>query len=67
MGKQLSSETIYAGLYVLPRGTLRSELLTALRQARKVRRPRAKEVSRLCTPLEIYAQLRHHSPVALGT
>jgi transposase, IS30 family len=28
MGKQLSAETIYAGLYVLPRGTLRSELLT---------------------------------------
>jgi IS30 family transposase len=34
MGKQLSTETIYAGLYVLPRGTLRSALLAALRQAR---------------------------------
>jgi hypothetical protein len=34
MGKQLSTETIYAALYVLPRGTLRSALLTALRQAR---------------------------------
>jgi IS30 family transposase len=31
MGKQLSTETIYAGLHVLPRGTLRSELLAALR------------------------------------
>ena len=30
MQKQLSTETIYAGLYVLPRGTLRSELLAAL-------------------------------------
>ena len=34
MGKQLSAEIIYAGLYVLPRGTLRSELLAALRQVR---------------------------------
>ena len=34
MRKQLSAETIYVGLYVLPRGTLRSALLAALRQAR---------------------------------
>ena len=46
MGKQLSTETIYAALYVLPRGTLRSELLAALRQARKARRPRAREIDR---------------------
>jgi len=46
MGKQLSAETIYAALYVLPRGTLRSELLTALRQARKARRPRARGADR---------------------
>ena len=39
MGKHLSTETIDAGLYVLPRGTLRSELLATLRQARKTRRP----------------------------
>ena len=45
-GKQLSTETIYVGLYVLPRGTLRSELLAALRQARKARRPRARGVDR---------------------
>jgi IS30 family transposase len=30
MGKQLSAETIYGGLYVLPRGALRSPLLAAL-------------------------------------
>ena len=42
MSKQLSAETIYAALYVLPRGTLRSELLAALRQSRKTRRPRAR-------------------------
>jgi IS30 family transposase len=46
MGKQLSTETIYAGLYVLPRGALRSELLAALRQARKARRPRARGTDR---------------------
>ncbi len=46
MGKQLSAETIYVGLYVLPRGTLRSELLAALRQARKARRPRARGIDR---------------------
>jgi IS30 family transposase len=46
MRNQLSAETIYAGLYVLPRGTLRSELLTALRQARKARRPRARGIDR---------------------
>ncbi len=39
MGKQLSTETIYVALYLLPRRTLRSTLLAALRQARKARRP----------------------------
>lgn len=42
MPKHCSTETIYAALYVLPRGTLRSELLATLRQARKARRPRAR-------------------------
>jgi IS30 family transposase len=42
MHKRLSTETIYVGLYILPRGALRSELLAALRQARKARRPRAR-------------------------
>ncbi len=46
MKKHLSAETIYAALYVLPRGTLRSELLAALRQARKARRPRARGTDR---------------------
>ena len=46
MGRHLSTETIYAALYVLPRGTLRSELLSALRQARKARRPRARGTDR---------------------
>jgi IS30 family transposase len=34
MGKQLSAETIYAGLSALPRGTLRSELLAARPRSR---------------------------------
>ena len=46
MGRHLSTETIYAALYVLPRGTLRSELLAALRQARKARRPRGRGTDR---------------------
>jgi IS30 family transposase len=46
MGKRLSTETIYAGLYILPRGALRSELVAALRQARKVRRPRTRGTDR---------------------
>jgi hypothetical protein len=46
MGKQLLAETIYAALYVLPRGTLHSARLTTLRQARKARRPRSRGVDR---------------------
>jgi IS30 family transposase len=46
MSKHLSAETIYVGLYVLPRGALRSELLAALRQARKARRPRSRGTDR---------------------
>ena len=57
MGKQLSIETIYAGLYVLPRGSLRSALLTALRQARKARRPRARGTDRR-------GQIPHMTPIA---
>jgi IS30 family transposase len=57
MGKQRSTETIYAALYVLPRGTLRSELLAALRQARKARRPRARGTDRR-------GQIPHMTPIA---
>jgi IS30 family transposase len=35
-------ETIYTALYALPRGELRRELLTALRQGRQNRRPRSR-------------------------
>ena len=57
MGKHLSAETIYVALYVLPRGALRSELLAALRQARKARRPRARGTDRR-------GQILHMTPIA---
>jgi len=39
---QVSHETIYTAIYVMPRGALRSELIACLRQSRKSRRPRAR-------------------------
>ena len=57
MGRHLSTETIYAALYVLPRGALRSELLAALRQARTARRPRARGTDRR-------GQIPHMTPIA---
>lgn len=42
MSRQVSHETIYAAIYVMPRGALRKELLSYLRQARKSRRPRSR-------------------------
>ena len=56
-GNSSRQRTIYAGLYVLPRGTLRSELLTALRQAHKARRPRSRGTDRR-------GQLPHMTPIA---
>ena len=46
MSKQLSAETSYTALSVLPRGALRTELLAVLRPARKTRRPRARGADR---------------------
>lgn len=40
MTKRVSPETIYATLYVLPRGTLRQELLSHLRRRHRKRRKR---------------------------
>lgn len=57
MSTQLSVKTIYASLSMLSRGTLRSELLTALRQARTVRRPRARGTDR-------HGQIPHMTPIA---
>jgi IS30 family transposase len=38
----VSHETIYASMYALPRGELRTDLIKALRQSHKTRRPRAR-------------------------
>ncbi len=57
MRKHLSTETIDVGLYVLPRGALRSELLAVLRPARKARRPRARGTDRR-------GQILHMTPSA---
>ena len=43
---QVSHETIYTALCTIPRGKLRSELIAYLRQARKSRRPRARDEDR---------------------
>jgi len=43
---RVCAETIYTYLYVLPRGSLRKELLGYLRQHRKQRRPRSRGVDR---------------------
>jgi IS30 family transposase len=40
--QRVSHETIYNALYVIPKGELRTELLSCLRQRRRVRRPRAR-------------------------
>jgi len=42
MDKRLSPAKIYASMSVLPRGTVRRELLATLRQAHQTRRPRAR-------------------------
>lgn len=42
----VSHETIYTALYALPRGELRRELLSALRQGRQNRRPRSRGTDR---------------------
>ena len=57
MRKQLSAETLYGALYVMPRGTLRREWLAALRQARRARRPRARGTDRR-------GQIPHMTPIA---
>jgi IS30 family transposase len=43
MKMQISHETIYSYVYVLPRGSLRKELLSCLRQERKYRQKRSKK------------------------
>jgi len=46
MSKRISHETIYAAIYIIPRGELRRTFLACLRQHRKVRRPRSRGTDR---------------------
>ena len=57
MQKQLSAETIYVGLHVLPHGILRRALLAARCQARKARRSQARGTGRR-------GQISHMTPIA---
>ena len=40
--RNVSHETIYTAIYAMPRGELRTEIVSLLRQSRRVRRPRAR-------------------------
>ena len=46
MSRQVSHETIYCAIYLMPRGELRKELMKHLRQGHKSRRPRGKGTDR---------------------
>jgi IS30 family transposase len=55
--RTVSPETIYATIYAQPRGELRTDLIKALRQSRKTRRPRARGADRR-------GQLKDITPIA---
>jgi IS30 family transposase len=44
--QQISHESIYRAIYVMPRGELRTQITSALRQSRQKRMPRARGVAR---------------------
>jgi len=57
VSKRISHETIYAGIYIIPRGELRKTLVACLRQHRKVRRPRHRSSERR-------GQIPNRTPIA---
>ena len=57
MRKRISHETIYASIYIIPRGQLRHMLVACLRQHRKVRRPRYRSGERR-------GQIPNRTPIA---
>lgn len=57
MRKRVSHETIYASIYIIPRGQLRRMLVACLRQHRKVRRPRYRSGERR-------GQIPNRTPIA---
>lgn len=44
--QQVSHETIYSAIYLMPRGELRTQITEALRQSRQKRMPRARGIAR---------------------
>ena len=57
MDKRVSHETIYAAIYIIPRGELRRTLVACLRQHRKVRRSRHRSSERR-------GQIPNRTPIA---
>ena len=54
---QISHESIYSYLYVLPRGTLRKELVKCLRRNHINRRPRGGKSRRNCASIQDYLSI----------
>ena len=57
MAMQISPESIYSYLYVLPRGTLRKELVRCLRRQHINRRPRGGKSRRNCASIQYYLSI----------
>ena len=57
MNMQISHESIYSYLYVLPRGTLRKELVKCLRRHHINRRPRNSKSRRNCASIQDYLSI----------
>jgi IS30 family transposase len=58
MRRRISHETIYASIYIIPRGELRRLLISCLRQHRKQRRPRFRSTERR-------GQIPNRTPIGL--
>jgi IS30 family transposase len=58
MRRRISHETIYASIYIIPRGQLRQLFISCLRQHRKRRRPRYRSSERR-------GQIPNRTPIAL--
>jgi len=57
MAMQISHESIYSYLYVLPRGALRKELVRCLRRKHINRRPRGGKSRRNCASIQDYLSI----------
>jgi IS30 family transposase len=57
MNMQISQESIYSYLHVLPRGALRQELVKCLRRKHINRRPRSGKSRRNCASIQDYLSI----------